>query len=309
MLRKWTIRRGFMTVSLMALTACLPALAAPVEPAQSGRAFASATNSEQQPEVHIMRSRGMQSGGYLGVRLEDVTAENRAQLGLSKEEGALVQDVEKGSPAGEAGVLKGDVIVSYAGYPVFSAAQLSRLVGETPVGRKVEIAVLRNSKRVTVEAKIDQRPEGDEPGMMGRMPFDMDELQGMIRRGFPDRGGNGNARGLRFEGGQPRLGVSVTEMTDQLAEKYGLKGKSGVLVTSVQADSTAAKAGVKAGDVLTEIDGKSVETAQDIQAALRKAGGKQVELKVYRDRQAMTLKADVEGVPSQGTGSQGRVTL
>ena len=95
---------------------------------------------------------------YLGVEIEDVTAENMSSYKLPSERGVIVRSVEKESPAGYADLKNNDVIVEYAGTPVFSAAQLTRLVSETPPGRKVDLVISRDGAKMTVTAKI---AEGD----------------------------------------------------------------------------------------------------------------------------------------------------
>jgi len=251
----------------------------------------------------------IQKRGYLGVSLEDVTAENKAQLGMAKEEGALVQEVEKDSPAAQAGLQKGDIITSYAGFPVFSAAQLARYVAETPVGRKVEITVLRAGKKQTLESKIAQRDRKSDELMVLPRKAEAPNL-----RFYGEDGGVFNfgplARRFQVETGlRPRLGVSVLELSEQLAEKYGVKGKEGVLVSSVNAGSPADKAGLKAGDVILEANGSSISNADSLTRALRRVSdGDSVELKIYRDGKPITLNAQLEG-PSKKSGAGERVIL
>ena len=99
-------------------------------------------------------------GAYLGIEMEDVTTDNMASYKLASERGVIVRNVVKGSPAEAAGLQEKDVILQYAGTAVFSARQMSRLVRETPVGRKVELAVSRDGKPLTLTAKIGKRERG-----------------------------------------------------------------------------------------------------------------------------------------------------
>jgi S1-C subfamily serine protease len=95
--------------------------------------------------------------------------------------------------------------------------------------------------------------------------------------------------------GSARLGVTVTDLQPQLAEYFGVK--DGVLVNAVTADSTAAKAGVKAGDVITALNGSSVTSPADLrQRALRLNDGDELSIGIVRDKKAVTLKGKVEGV-------------
>jgi len=268
------------------------------------------TNGQEgNPKRVVVNVDGPEKRGYLGVSLADVTAENKAQLGLAKEEGALVQDVEKDSPAAQAGVQKGDVIIGYAGFPVFSAAQLARYVAETPVGRKVDVTVMRGGKKQSLESKIAQRAEQADTGI--ELPR---RSEAPNRRFFGDNGGmfNFDQLGRRFQmetAARPRLGVSVVELSDQLAEKYGVKDQAGVLVSAVNAGSPAEKAGLKAGDIILEVDGRIVADADSLTRVLRRVpDGDSVELKISRDGKPMALKAQLEG-PSRKSGSGSKVIL
>jgi membrane-associated protease RseP (regulator of RpoE activity) len=172
----------------------------------------------------------------------------------------------------------------------------------------VEITVLRAGKKQTLESKIAQRDRKS------------DELMALPRRAeapnlrfFGEDGGVFNfgplARRFEVETARPRLGVSVLELSEQLAEKYGVKGKEGVLVSSVNAGSPADKAGLKAGDVILEANGTSIADADSLTRALRRIpDGDTVELQIYRDGKPMVLKAQLEG-PSKKSGAGERVIL
>ena len=96
-------------------------------------------------------------GAYVGIQMEDVTAENMAKYKLTSETGVIVRSVEKGSPAETARILENDVILEYAGIPVFSASGLVRLVQETPVNRTVNLVVSRDGKKINLAVKIGER--------------------------------------------------------------------------------------------------------------------------------------------------------
>src|SRR5262245_50055404 len=112
----------------------------------------------------------MPQAAHLGVTLDDVGAEDVARLGLSAERGAIVKGVRAGTPAAEAGLREGDVIVTFQGETVQSAAQLARLVAETPPGRSVEMTLRRDGAEMTLRATLDGRGF---PGGFGMEPPDL----------------------------------------------------------------------------------------------------------------------------------------
>jgi serine protease Do len=217
--------------------------------------------------------------------------------------------VNDDSPAAKAGLKAGDVVVGFDGERVRSVRQFTRLVQETPEGRSVKIDVLRDGKKQTLDATPENRTA------MGRRDFgvDSERLRDEIERGmrgfrfemprdfdfrFDDRGPR------RFEYRFPesvmpfmarprgRLGVSVQSLTPELEEYFGAKN-GGALVSSVAPDSAAAKAGIKAGDVITSVNGRSVDDSSDLTRELEDTTG-EVTIVVLRDKKEMTLKATIE---------------
>jgi serine protease Do len=247
------------------------------------------------------------SGGFLGVTLEDEKGEAR---------GAIVRSVEPDGPAAKAGLKAGDVVVRFDGEKVRSAAQLARLVAETPPGRTVAIDVTRGgvSQKVTATLAEGRRRMSffGGPGGNDMFEFHVPELPEAPRAPGPgpqatplphapraprawgwswnDDGGD-----MLFHlrpAGPPRLGIRFIEMGEQLAAHYKLAQKNGVLVTSVNPGSAAAKAGLQAGDVVLKFDGRTIETASDLRDAVGAAeGGKEVTLSVQRDGRALDVKA------------------
>jgi len=241
-----------------------------------------------EPRPHRARQRiiiGARERGevWLGVALEEVTAEKAKELKLAGEYGVIVRDVDEGSPAAKAGVAKGDVIVEFAGEKVRSATQLRRLVRETPPGRTVTLLVNRAGQTKTLSAQPEAR-EGGSFEMRVTPPVPrLPDIE------IPEFGFWGQARGAR-------LGISADELTPQLAEYFGVKQGKGVLVREVVVGSAAEKAGLKAGDVIVAVDGKEVATVSKLRRAL--AGDteekRKVTLTIVRDRREQTLTVEVE---------------
>ncbi len=238
---------------------------------------------------------------YLGVQMEEVTASNMAQYKLSGERGVIVRSVEKGSPAEAAKILENDVIVEYAGMPVLSTMQLARMVRETPVGRKVDIVVSRDGKRINLTAEIGSREEPQGPGGMFRvLP------RGGWDRGFEFFGPDGRSFQFRTPEGKeflfdmpgmedrffsferPRLGVTLEPLTEQMAGFLGVPGRKGLLVTSVEQGAPAAGK-LKAGDVIIKADNKNVYSPDDLARIVHDKADGSIDLTVIRDRKEMSI--------------------
>jgi len=216
----------------------------------------------------------------------DVSEERAGELGMKQPQGVEIMSVASGSPAEEAGVRKGDVVVRYGGQRVEGQEQLVRLVRETPVGRKVELAVFRGGSEVNLEVEIGERK------VVPKVLFNCGEEPCEIH--IPDI----KFRSFDFDIPRPRmvmqsrlLGAELESIEGQFAEHFGVK--EGVLVRSVDANSPASRAGLKAGDVIVEVAGKSVRDAGQIRDAARNTGAqKTVALGVVRNRSRVSLEME-----------------
>lgn len=231
--------------------------------------------------------------GYLGVMIRDVTADDVTDLMLRSEKGVLVESVEPDSPAAEAGIQESDVLNFYEQTPVLSARQFRRLVAETPVGRTVEIGVWRAGSQVDLKAQISERSHGRWPGKQQGYSFKVPEfdiepyLQGDHRFFLHTR--------------KPRLGIGATELSDQMAEFLQIPGQQGVLILEVFDDSPAARAGLKAGDVVASVDGHEVTDPGELS---RHLDADEVELRVFREGRELRLTASLsKQEKSERTGS------
>ena len=210
----------------------------------------------------------------IGVRLGDVTADNMKALKLPKAEGALVESVNANSPAAAAGIRDNDVIMLFDGERVRSASHLTRLVHDTPSGREVPLSVMRDGRRT--ELRIT--PEAGGTWFDPRFGDTLD----LLKDGVRDRVGDIRSRS--------RLGVNVQGLPGDLPEYFGVK--SGVLVTAVRPDSPAAKAGLKAGDVITAVNGKAISSPRDLLSAFPEGGSApDVTVTVVREKKETTLRA------------------
>jgi membrane-associated protease RseP (regulator of RpoE activity) len=245
-------------------------------------------------------------GAYLGVRTEDVSKENMARYGMREVRGVGVSEVLKDSPAEKAGLRKDDVIIRFDGESVTSVRKLSRLVSESSPDQNVRLTISRGGSEQEVTVTLSKRDFG---GLLRGQIHD--GVFNQIGKDFPkiemDKLGDGN---WVFALGNRRIGVSTQTLSKQLAGYFGVT--EGVLITSVGEDTPAAKAGLKAGDVITAIDGEKVDSPGDITRALSKKETGDVSLTVVRDRNSRTVTVTPEKNPNGGifkTGSMGTRTI
>ena len=246
-------------------------------------------------------------GGRLGVTIADTTGDApRSRRPLGRRGAA---------PPQKAGIQEGDVIVRFDGETVRSASQLSRLVAETPAGRAVAIEVTRGGATQKLTATLAEgghgmrvfRGEGPERVELRHAGVGDERAAAAVplaapaaaARGTPRRRWRGASRATTgsdfafkmLSGGPRKLGIEYMELGEQLAAYFKLSGKSGVLVTSVDADGPAAKAGLKAGDVIVKLGTDAIADGDDLRDALSEAeGGSEVAITVQRDGRPVELK-------------------
>jgi len=264
---------------------------APAVNAQSDTAYALATVEPLQG-VRIRAG-----GGRLGMAVRDVSDDDVKRGRLGSSYGVVVDEVSDESAAQEAGFKSGDIVVEFDGERVRSAQQFTRLVQETPAGRSVSAAVMRDGQKSTLNVE----PRDSWAGVRGQFDnlfrsYDIPSRVTAPRPPTPPRAPTARVapflESFSFRSGST-LGVTVRDMSSQLAEYFG--AKEGALVTSVVDSSAAAKAGVKAGDVITAINGEEVRTPSDVRRlAQRLSGGADFTMDVLRDKKKVTLKGKTE---------------
>jgi len=248
-------------------------------------------------------------GGRIGVSARDLDA---AEADRQKVQGGvLIDDVQPDSPAEKAGLKRSDIIVEFDGEHVRSARQFSRLVQETAPGRAVKATILRDGRRSDVQVTVSDGRMTDVfmGGGADRLREQlMDEAPDRLREHFGDLGSLGDwgrfgpnlPFNFNFDFDLPgqmssrgRLGVTVDELTNQLGTYFG--AQEGVLVAAVAEGSAGDKAGLKAGDVITSVNGQRVRSRQDLSQALRdvKDDG-EVTIGIVRDKKESSVKAKLE---------------
>jgi serine protease Do len=232
-------------------------------------------------QVYEFHSGVLAGGSYLGVNLAEIDGTRARELKLKETSGVEITRVEEGSPAEKAGLKPNDAVLEYNGQRVEGMEQFGRLVRETPGGREVKLVISRNGDTQTVMATVAARKVlafgGNIKDFLPEMPEirmpDMPQVFSVWR--------------------SPVLGVEAEALGSQLAAFFGVK--EGVLVRSVLKDSAAEKAGMKAGDVITKVDGTAVTTPNELSSAVHSASSKKTfAIELMRDHRAMSVNVTVD---------------
>ncbi len=171
--------------------------------------------------------------GWLGVYIQDVTKDIADSFKYDKEAGALVSDIIKGSPAEGTGIQKGDIIISVDGTVIKDVNNLRRIISLKKPGTQVKVNVFRGGKTMDIPITIGVLP--DKPPVMAGAPSEKADA----------------------------LGMSVRDIDEEMAYKFRLSERTGVVVTQVRQESPAEKAGLMAGDVIKEVERSPVESVKD----------------------------------------------
>ncbi len=231
---------------------------------------------------------------YLGVMTEPVTSENQNTYGVREARGVGISKVLKDSPAEKAGLQKNDVILRFDNEPVSSVRKLNRLIDESGPDHTAQLTIRRNGAEQQISVKLGKRP-GSNARMLKNQPFkwDNDKIRPFGQGGMLQMDPNNLPQMFQIFGSARRIGVSTTPLTKQLAEYFGVK-QGGVLVSSVNDGSPAAKAGLKAGDVVTEVDGNKVNSSMDLIQEIGKKKDGDITLTIIRDKSQRTIKVTPE---------------
>lgn len=202
-----------------------------------GVGFAVSTTMAK-PIYESLLTTGKVVRGYVGIGIQDLNQDLAKAFVVKDSKGALVSDVKEDSPAAQAGLKQGDVIVAYNGLPVEDGVALQRLVTRTPVGTKVPVKLLRDGREREMTIKVGEQP--DEAKV---------------------------AKAQMAEADYALSGLAVQDLDREMAKELGLPRKQGVVVTSVEPGSGAEKAGLVAGDVIQEINRQPIKSVQDFKKA------------------------------------------
>ena len=182
-----------------------------------------------------LKETGKVTRGWLGVSVQLVTPELASSFGLDAERGALIAEVFKDSPAEKAGLKNGDIVLEFDGHVIRQMSELPRQVATTAVGKKVKVVVERDGHELTMPVTVEQMKDGEVADTVGE---------------------------------SDRLGLKVTELTKEKAQQLKVQGDHGVVVTEVQPESLADRAGIVEGDLVREINGVRINGVGDYSKAI-----------------------------------------
>lgn len=206
-----------------------------------------------QSVVRQLKEKGRVERGYLGVSIRDLSRDEATAFGLSRPEGALVLDVLEGSPADQAGLKPGDVVLQFNGVDIDDSGDLPLVVGDLEPGQEVPVVVMRERERRSIEVEVG-RLESQEPRELAS-----EEPQGQT----------------------DRLGLAVENLPDNLAQR--LQAGGGIMVMQVAPDSPAAKANLRRGDVLVQLGFRDINSVEDYQQLVGSLPtGAPVPVRLYR---------------------------
>ena len=251
--------------------------------------FFTAPSHAQSPDRFWLRQGAFLEGpgSRIGVTARDLEPAEAERLKVAG--GVVVESVLAGGPAEKAGLRRDDVVVEFDGERVRSVRHFTRLVGETPPERAVKAAALRDGRRTEVTITPTTRAVGDVAIDSGRLRDRIEDLTARI----PEF-----EVGIRDLTPRARLGVSVQELTRELAEYFG--AQDGVLVASVEPESPASRAALRAGDVITSVNSRPITSSSDLVRELRTVSGDgALTIGVVRDKKSSTVNAKIDVQPDR----------
>jgi serine protease Do len=207
--------------------------------------------------VQQLKETGRVVRGWLGVVVQTVTPELAESFGLESGKGALVADVEPDGPAEKAGIRPGDIIVSFDGKDVREMSELPLIVAETAVGEKIDVEIARKGKKQVKTVVIGELKEK--------------ESEKTVEPDMTD------------------LGISPREITPDIANAYGLTEDSGVVIVNIAPGSSADAAGLRRGDIIKEVNRRSIQSLSDYRKALKEAKNGNILMLIKRDRTSLWI--------------------
>lgn len=231
------------------------------------------------PVVDALRKGSAPTRGYLGVQLGPVDADTAAALGLAKDRGEFISDVQPNQPAAAAGMKAGDVVAKVNGQEVTPNNTLSYVVSNIKPGTRIPIEIIRDGKRMTLNATVGTRPPEEQ---LNPQKFDPDE-----EKTIDEGQSNDQDKIVRDE-----LGIAVETMTPDIARAIGVDSNTrGVVVAAVSGSADAARKGLRRGVVIMSANGQPVNSAADL--------AKQINTAQSQNRAAIMLQVRARGIDSR----------
>jgi serine protease Do len=232
-------------------------------------------------------------GGWLGVGVAEVSADKMKALKLPEERGALLGKIVPDSPAAKAGLKENDVVLEINGQRIEGTEQFRRMIHEIPAGRTANLTVWRDGRSQSIKVTMG-KPESSNMKVFAGGPksfaFAMPTMPAM-----PDLSGLEHLRTFSMVSpGRPLLGIDAENLEGDFGNYFGAPDGEGVLVRGVFANSAAAKAGLKAGDVITSMNGEHIRNSSELrEKLLTSREGKSIKLGVLRNKAEVTLSVEL----------------
>jgi serine protease Do len=253
--------------------------------------------AQTQRRAHSATAHGIATPGYLGVGVAELTDDRVKALHLKDDRGLEVKHIEDNSPAAKAGLKENDVILEVNGKGVESIQQFQTSIGEMAPGTKVNLTIWRSGAKQTMTATLDSRPGNF-------LVFGSPDFPDAPMPPMPPVPFGGSNVFPAMPGNSPMVGFEGESLSPQLAEYFGVK--EGVLVRTVNPNTPAQRAGLKAGDVVTKVNGTPVMSPREITGLVHSTGKKAISFTVVRNKKEITLNVEITSNPS---GSSEREAL
>jgi len=310
----WTILGlGALSIALIAIPGSSkqkqePSNAAPAAPAsnQKNLQVFTVVDGPQSPDLQVQGLDGTQSddggnlqfftgsgGGWLGVGVSEVSAAKAKSLKLPEERGAVLGRIVPESPAAKAGLKENDVVMEINGQRIEGTEQFRRMIREIPAGRTANLTVWREGRSQNIKVTVG-KPEMSNMKVLSDGPksfaFTMPALPAM-----PDLSGLEHLRSFALVSpGHPILGIDAESLEGDFGNFFGAPEGEGVLVRGVFANSAAAKAGLKVGDVITSLNGERIRSTSELrEKLLTKQQEKAIKLGILRNKVEMSLSVEL----------------
>jgi serine protease Do len=236
--------------------------------------------------------------GWLGLYTQTIDQDLKEAFNLATDHGVVINRVIPDSPADKAGLKAGDILLSLNGTDLNTSEQLADLVGEHNSGDYVKLDIMHKGKEETLSVELGERQ--DNQGRMLNNPMGMSPAPHVFSKVY---------RFNQSEVADTYIGVSLQSLNSQLGDYFGVANGKGALVWDVMDDSPAQKAGLKAGDVITSIDGQAVDGPSDVQKAVRdKKKGDKLEMTVLRNKNKMDFALEVGETPPDYLSNLGNIS-
>jgi len=241
--------------------------------------------------IHVLLG---SNGGWLGIGVGEVNADKVKELKLPGERGVLVGKIVADSPAAKAGLKENDVVTEINGQRVEGTEQFRRMIREIPPGRSAQLTVWRDGRAQTIGVTVGKSESHHSMPQVystpGNFAFNLPDMKEL-----PEIRDFGDSENFAFTfSGRPRLGIDAENLDGDFGNYFGAPEGQGVLVRSVFADSPAAKAGLKAGDVITSVNGERIRSTAELrQKVAAKGDSNSVKLGVIRNKSELSITVEL----------------